>query len=627
MTRILITSLVLAVAAMAASCSDGGKPSTGAGVPMFGGDPAHTGIHPGPGIDGAPQVLWKVEAPGEGVSPVAVVDGTIYASSYGGYIFALNTDNGKERWQTQVDSWRVSPPAVVEGSVYVASGESLYALDADNGKERWRFPLGVGALSSPAVVDGTVYIGGGEDGNVYAVDAATGEERWHFPVAEHGAAASVAVDDGVVYADGDPYTWALDAATGEERWHFKKSQYTDSSSPAVAEGVVFLGNVEFLYAIDAARGEAVWHAPSGNDPVPPPAVANGLAYFARAEAFDLLSAFDAATGDVRWRIQTGDDMMDQPVVVGDTLYVGGRSLYALDAKTGEEFWHSDLDTAEKNDGSIFPTVVDGVIYAAVCLDLAYEIGCEEGNSYVYAISGSGEPWAGEKRLTPQAPAPTAAPTATPNPQPTTPTGRPQAAPPILIDGPGVWTLRDLGYSDIWLDRNSGTLVELQRPPISRRYSDPVRYALPPGASQGPDLWYKLHLHFEVILKDDVNPTDKGVQEFDIRAVSGVMAIVMADFSSVWEGDRLVVDCGPAVPSDCPATETRDGDSIVVKMEMWWYPTEIPNVGVTPGVNALHFVIPYRDLPPRFVALHVFDDTYIEVSTTSPYENVTPPPPP
>ena len=617
--------LPLAALVLAASCGGDGNDhrSTGAGVPMFGGNAARTGVHPGPGIDGAPQVLWQAQMPGGGLSPVAVVDGTVYAASYeGGYVTALDAKIGKERWQTQTEPWMPSPPTVAGGVVYVSGGENLYALDAGNGKERWRLPLEAGnSFSSPVAPEGVVYVGSG-DGNIYALDASSGDERWHFPVAERDAG-SAAVLNGVVYADGDPNTWALDAATGEERWHFKKSMYTYPSSPVVANGKVFLSNIEFFYALDAAKGEEVWHARAGNDNMPPPAVANGLAYFIKD--FDLLAAFDAATGEERWTIETGDDMLGQPVVVGDTLYLGGHSLYALDAKTGEEIWQFDLDTAEENDGSIFPTVVDGVIYAAVCTDLAYEVGCEEGNSYVYAITGTGEPWAGEKRLAPQTPAPTTAPTATPKPQPTVPADRPQATPPVLIDGPGVWTLRDLGYSDIWLDRNSGTLVELERPPISRRYSDPVRYALPPGASQGPDLWYKLHLHFEVILKDDVNPTDKGVQEFDIRAVSGVMAIVMADFSSVWEGDRLVVDCGPAVPSDCPATETRDGDSIVVKMEMWWYPTEIPNVGVTPGVNALHFVIPYRDLPPRFVALHVFDDTYIEVTTTSPYG--TPPPPP
>jgi outer membrane protein assembly factor BamB len=608
--------LGLAVLAAALSCGSGAPGEGDAGetdVPVANGNAARNGVYPGPALDGAPEVLWKTQVPGGGLSPVVVVAGTVYALSYeDGWVTALDAKTGKERWQTQIERWMPSTPAVADGVVYVHGAENLYALDAADGSERWRLAIKAGnGFSSPVVVEGVVYVGSG-DGNIYALDASSGKERWRFQVAESDAGPA-AVLDGVVYVDGDPDTWALDAKTGQERWHFKKSMYTYASSPAVADGRVFLSNIDFLYAIDAAKGEEIWHAPSGNDSVPPPAVANGLAYFTKAGDFFRISALDAATGAVRWIVQTGDYALGQPAVVDDALYVGGNSLYALKAETGEELWQFDLETQEQGDGAIMPTPAGGVIYAAVCLDLAYESGCEEGNSYVYALTGSGRPFEGEKTLSPQTPTPTAPPaTATPT---FTPSLRdPNAIPPVLIDSPGTWTLRDLGYSDVWLDRSNGTVVELERPPISRRYSDPVWYALPPGASQGPDLWYKLHFHFEVIVRDDINAADKGFQQFTVLVEANSAANVMVRFNTVWQGDRLVLECDAG---DCPATQKRENDTVTVSAEMW-YRNDMPNVGVAAGVDALRFVIPYKDLPPRFQALHVFDDTFIEVTTTVPY---------
>lgn len=624
----LILPLV-ALALTALSCgSDAPREasSTGGGdVLVAGGNPARNGVYPGPALDGAPKLLWKTQVSGGGLSSVVVVDGTVYALSYeGGYITALDAKTGEERWQTQIEQWLPSTLAIADGVIFVQGNDNLYALDTADGGERWRLPLKAGNnLASPVAVDGVVYTGSG-DGNVYAVDASSGQERWRFRVAEQDAvfaaiadAGFAAIVDGVVYVDGEPSTWALDASTGRELWHFDKGRYTYASLLAVAQGTVFLSDVEFIYAIDAASGEAVWHARTENNPLPPPAVANGLAYFVRVDDYDRLSALDAATGELRWTVQTGDDTLTQPAVVDDELYVGGRSLYALNAETGEELWQFDLETQEPGDGSILPVPAGGVIYAAVCLDLAYESGCEEGDSYVYAIAGSGKPFEGEKRLTPQAPTgtPVAAATAASAPS----VRNPNATPPVLIDSPGTWTFRDLGYADVWLDRNNG------KPAISRLYADPIFYALPPGASQGPDLWYRLHLHFEVILKDNVNTADKGVQEFTVWGTTGAMGVVMVDFSSVWEGGRLVVDCGHGFP--CSRTQERDGDIVTVNVEGWPYPNLIPNVGVASGVNGLMLAIPDKELPPRFQALHVFDDSFIEVSTTDTYAGVTPPSPP
>ena len=396
----------------ALSCASDEETATSTGntdVPVAGGSAARNGVYPGPPIDGAPEVLWKTPVPGGGLSPRrgGRRNGVRRSVTRAAGSPPWTPNTGTERWQTQLEGWMPSTPTVADGVVYVHGAENLYALDAADGSERWRAPVKAGrGSSSPVVVQPMLYVGSG-DGNVYALDAASGKEIWRFRVARDDAGPA-AVRAGVVYVDGDPNVWALEAITGQELWHFQKSQYTVVSTPAVWDGLVFIGNVDLLYAIDAEKGEEVWHARSDDDPVPPPAIANGLAFFPKIGHFDQLSAFDATTGAVRWVVQTDDYALGQPAVVDDTLYLGGNSLYAFKAETGEELWQFDLETTEKIDGAIMPTPAGGVIYAAVCLDLAYEIGCEQGNSYVYALAGSGKPFEGEKTTslaTPDAHAP------------------------------------------------------------------------------------------------------------------------------------------------------------------------------------------------------------------------------
>jgi len=558
---------------------------------------------------GGAEVLWKKSLPGEYLWPLAVADGIVYGAM-DSKVFALDTDTGETRWQRELgfDSYPCGGPAVGAGKVYVPARNGLRALDAESGDEVWSFEAD--GMSAPIVGGGLTYAGS-EDGYVYAIDSQTGEQRWRFQVAD-SLVATPALGDGVLYVDGDPYVWALDAATGEERWRFRESEHTESVSPVVGLESVFVADIQYLYVLDTATGGEIWHRDIGGDLEPPPAVADGTLYI--ATSYDgTFHALDATTGEVRWLLRLDDDRAGHPLIVGDTLYVGGRSLYALDAGSGEELWRFDLETPEGGDGFVVPTVADGTVYATVCLDAAYESGCEEGNSYVYALRDSGRPSTSNKGLKPETPVPSPQPRVA-APPPTTSPRNLNATPPVLIDSPGVWTFSDLGYSDIWLDRNSGMVIDKGR--LSRRYADPFHYALPAGASQGWNLQYTLHLHIEIILSDDVNTIDRGFQEFTVWATVGNGAVEMLEFSTVWEGDRLVVECDHQF--DCKKTEQRDGDRLKVRLEGWPYANGIGEAGVQPGANSILFAIPYRDLPPRFEAWRIFDDSFIEVTTESPY---------
>ncbi|HEY7033376.1 MAG TPA: PQQ-binding-like beta-propeller repeat protein [Thermomicrobiales bacterium] len=152
-------------------------------VSMFRGNPAHTGVMPGPGPTGTPAVRWRTEAIATGKvgSQPAVVDGVVYAGAGApnkpGGVVALDAATGAERWRYHFPAENQSSPALVDGVVYVGGGvgdHHLYALDASTGEQRWALELDDDVNSPPAVVGGTIYVGagqnsGGRTGYVYAI--------------------------------------------------------------------------------------------------------------------------------------------------------------------------------------------------------------------------------------------------------------------------------------------------------------------------------------------------------------------------------------------------------------------------------------------------------------------------
>ena len=376
---------------------------TGEGAAMFRGNPARTGVNPGPGVERSPKQFWRFKTGGAVFSSPAVVEGEVYVGSEDGYVYALDAATGAERWRFKTGGLVYSSPAVVGGVLYIGSDDSyVYALDATTGEQLWRFKTGDLVDSSPAVVDGVVYIGSNDD-YVYALDAATGAERWRFKT-DGDVFSSPAVLDGVVYiGSGDSYVYALDAATGEQRWRFETGAHLESS-PAVANGVVYVASYDsYVYGLDVATGEQLWRFQTGGWLVSCPAVANGLVYVGSGDGY--VYALEAATGEEVWRFQTGDSVVSSPAVVEGVVYIGSRDshVYALDAATGEEVWR--FQTGDWVTSS--PAVVDGIVY----------IGSH--NHYVYAITEDPSP------TTATAPA-EESPTPTPSPMPS-PTPAPTAA--------------------------------------------------------------------------------------------------------------------------------------------------------------------------------------------------------
>lgn len=228
--------------------------------------------------------LWSLALDGGIWTAPLVVDGTVYAGSQTGTVYAVDTATQQIRWEFAGDGWVMSPPAWENGMVFVSGGAVLYALDEESGSVLWQ--KAIGEFWGPhAVSDGVVYAGN-EDKSFYALRAETGELLWSFETEDDGWPAP-AVADGLVFIGNRlNQLSALSAETGELRWTFEAEDWT-TTDLVVANGVLYLavGNHDGregprpLSAIDVQTGKELWRFEADARLLTPPAIGDKTLYF------------------------------------------------------------------------------------------------------------------------------------------------------------------------------------------------------------------------------------------------------------------------------------------------------------------------------------------------------------
>ncbi len=235
---------------------------------------------------------WRFET-GDTVesSPAIGSDGTIYASSWNGYIYAISPD-GSLKWKYKTRDGVFSSPAIgTDGTIYVGSGDNyLYAISPD-GSLRWKFWTGSYVSSSPAIgTDGTIYVGSW-NGYIYALSP-DGSLKWRFETGDAVYSSPAIGEDGTIYVgSNDNYLYAI-SPDGSLKWKYKTGEY---SSPAIGtDGTIYVGSDDnYLYAI-------------------------------------------SPDGSLRWKFQTGSYVGSSPAIGTDgTIYVGSWDdyLYAINSSS------------------------------------------------------------------------------------------------------------------------------------------------------------------------------------------------------------------------------------------------------------------------------------------------------
>ncbi len=266
-------------------------------------------------------------------SGMAVDNGTLFATTGFGGVFAMNTENGSPKWRKVMESPIRIAPTVTDKMLLVQTVDNkLYALDKTNGQELWRFGVAhedtvIAGGAAPAYdADDNVVVAGFSNGEIVVLNAAVGTPLWSEMLVSNKQVTSTTeintigaypiVQEGVIYAiSNSNIMLAVDMRSGEKLW---EREIGSMQNMLLAGDYLFvISNRNILYAIDKNDGETMWsmdvyeHLRDEDDDsvsvyAAPPLMLNGqiLLAFSNGSVIKI----DAATGTLRAKTNLGIDI-------------------------------------------------------------------------------------------------------------------------------------------------------------------------------------------------------------------------------------------------------------------------------------------------------------------------------
>jgi outer membrane protein assembly factor BamB len=227
-------------------------------------------------LDPTGTLQWKTYIGPTKSSPSVGPDGAIYISTSNGKVYALN-HSGVVRWSSEVYGGQTAGQngsAIGRDDLYIHSGDGLYAMRLSNGQVDWKSVWGGDQWGSVTLLaDGTLLSPG--RGRLNALDD-RGELTWQYPPLPEGATkrnngypppgefyigTGMAVgNDRTLYTSVDRTRMVAIGLDGSFKWEFAvKSSQMNFSSPVIStDGTIYYGTNEGgLNALDSS-GATKW---------------------------------------------------------------------------------------------------------------------------------------------------------------------------------------------------------------------------------------------------------------------------------------------------------------------------------------------------------------------------------
>ncbi len=276
---------------------------------------------------------------------LAYDNGRIYVSSGFGYMVALDAATGEEIWSQNLRTTGTGSPSVSGELVYVVSGDEVaWALETKNGRIRWQLSAtpdinNVFGAPAPAISDKYVIFAFGS-GEVQGAFRKGGLRRWDAQIAGQragfsGARVADITSDPVISGDRvyigshSGRTVALGLGNGDRLWTAPDGPL-NPIWPA-GDSIFLVSDRNELLRLSAEDGSRIWgralpfftkDKPKRQNEIfahHGPIIAGGRLIVASNDG--LLRYFDPTTGDPLGETALPGGATTNPVVAGNTLYV------------------------------------------------------------------------------------------------------------------------------------------------------------------------------------------------------------------------------------------------------------------------------------------------------------------
>lgn len=263
-------------------------------------------------------------------------------------------------WRFQTRDAIEAAAAIVEDTVYFTSyDEHLYALDLSSGQLRWKYQAGP-LKAAPGVYRDAVYIGD-EDGVVHCVDRKTGQKRWTFETRGEITATANFAGDRILIGSYDQTLYCL-GLDGKKLWSVT-TEGPVNGSPAIAGNRTFVAGCDSqLHIIDIKTGKEAGAVDLGGQAAATAAIRGDSLYVGTMT--DQVLGIDWQTPKVLWTFEPkkrAQAFFGSAAVTEKLVIVGNRNrkIYALNRQNGEQVW--EFETDGRVDPS--PVVVGQRVYA------------------------------------------------------------------------------------------------------------------------------------------------------------------------------------------------------------------------------------------------------------------------
>ncbi|PKP81520.1 MAG: hypothetical protein CVT79_10595 [Alphaproteobacteria bacterium HGW-Alphaproteobacteria-18] len=274
---------------------------------------------------------------------LAVSGDTVVVASGYGYVAALNSASGDEKWRRVLGAPMTGSPTIADGRIFVNSNNNeIFALDLATGQTLWSDQ----AISETARVLGSPSVAAVEEfviapfssGEIIAYLAANGRRLWTDAIQQAGGFTPISeINDigsrpilgaGLVYASNQSgATVAIDGRSGNRLWG---KPIGSTRAPALAGRYLFvLGLNGELACLDAQNGDAYWvtelpqfkneKKKKNRISYTSPIIASDRVITVSSEG-ELL-AFSTQTGQQTASLKLGDTVYLEPIAAQGKLYV------------------------------------------------------------------------------------------------------------------------------------------------------------------------------------------------------------------------------------------------------------------------------------------------------------------